>query len=75
MQSVTFSQVESQLPFFSDEQLESIAEKIKNLLARTKKDPFYSASNMKALSESDEQIKSGRIVVKTMQELEAMANG
>lgn len=35
-------------------------------------DPFYSASNMNAIKKADEQIKNGKIVVKTMEELEAM---
>lgn len=37
-------------------------------------DPFYSESNMKALSDSVEELKEGKIVVKSMDELEAMAN-
>ena len=38
------------------------------------KDPFYSEQNMKRLMESDRQVKEGRVVVKTMEELEAMEN-
>ena len=38
-------------------------------------DPFYSESNMKYLRKSKEQIQNGQVVVKTMEELEAMANG
>ena len=38
-------------------------------------DPFYSESNMKHLRKSKEQIQNGQVVVKTMEELEAMANG
>ncbi len=38
-------------------------------------DPFYSESNLKHLKNSKEQIKTGKVVVKTMEELEAMANG
>lgn len=37
-------------------------------------DPFYSESNMKALAESIKQIEEGKVVVKTMEELEAMEN-
>ena len=37
-------------------------------------DPFYSESNMKALDESEEQYKAGKTVVKTMEELEALAD-
>ncbi len=37
-------------------------------------DPFYSASNLKSIDESIEQIKQGKVVVKTMEELERMAN-
>lgn len=37
-------------------------------------EPFYSESNMKAIGESIEQIKQGKVVVKTMHELEAMEN-
>ncbi|MCM1091043.1 MAG: hypothetical protein NC092_00780 [Butyrivibrio sp.] len=35
-------------------------------------DPFYSDSNMEALQKADQQVKDGRVVVKTMEELEAM---
>ena len=38
-------------------------------------DPFYSESNMRALQESIRQAKEGKVVVKTMEELEQMANG
>ena len=38
-------------------------------------DPFYSESNMKALDEATRQFKNGQIVTKTMEELEAIANG
>ena len=37
-------------------------------------DPFYSESNMKAIRESIRQLEEGKIVVKTMEELEAMEN-
>lgn len=37
-------------------------------------DPFYSETNKLALSESLEQVKSGKVVSKTMEELEAMEN-
>lgn len=36
-------------------------------------DPFYSDSNMRALDRSIEQLKEGKVVVKTMEELDAMA--
>lgn len=35
-------------------------------------DPFYSASNMAALNESIEEMRQGRTVTKTLEELEAM---
>lgn len=35
-------------------------------------DPFYSESNMKALKESIKQLEKGKVVIKTMEELEAM---
>ena len=38
-------------------------------------DPFYSESNMKALQESVQQAKEGKVIVKTMEELERMADG
>lgn len=38
-------------------------------------DPFYSESNMKALRDSIEQLNSGRTVIKSLEELEDMANG
>lgn len=37
-------------------------------------DPFYSESNMKALEESIVQMKSGKIVTKSFDELESLAN-
>lgn len=37
-------------------------------------DPFYSETNMKAISESIKQLREGKVVVKTMEELEAMEN-
>jgi DNA-damage-inducible protein J len=37
-------------------------------------DPFYSDRNMQAIDESKEQIRQGKIVVKTMRELEGMEN-
>lgn len=36
--------------------------------------PFYSENNLKALSESLEQLNSGKVVIKTMDELEEMAD-
>lgn len=38
-------------------------------------DPFYSESNLKALAESVEQMKRGQVVVKSLDELERMADG
>lgn len=37
-------------------------------------DLFYSESNMKALERSWKQIEEGKVVTKTMEELEAMVN-
>lgn len=37
-------------------------------------DPFYSESNMKAISESINQLEEGKIVIKTMEELKEMEN-
>ncbi len=37
-------------------------------------DSFYSEKNMNSIREASQQIKEGKIVVKTMEELEAMAN-
>ena len=37
-------------------------------------DPFYSESNIKAIEKSVQQLQEGKVVVKTMEELEAMAN-
>ena len=38
-------------------------------------DQFYSESNMKHLQRSIQQLEEGRVIVKTMDELEEMANG
>ena len=37
-------------------------------------DPFYSDSNMRAIDEAAKQIEKGQVIVKTMEELEAMEN-
>ena len=37
-------------------------------------DPFYSESNMKALAKSIKELEQGKVVVKSMEELEAMAD-
>ena len=37
-------------------------------------DPFFSESNMARLRESEQQFRDGRIVTKTLEELEAMAD-
>ena len=37
-------------------------------------DPFYSELNMQALDESVKQLEEGKVVVKTLKELEAMEN-
>ena len=37
-------------------------------------DPFYSNSNMTAIDEAAKQIERGQVVVKTIEELEAMEN-
>ena len=37
-------------------------------------DPFYSESNMKAIDESIKQLEKGKVVRKSMRELEAMEN-
>lgn len=37
-------------------------------------DPFYTDNNLKALFESLDQLKSGKVVIKTIDELEDMEN-
>ena len=37
-------------------------------------DPFYSDSNIKALEESKKELEKGNVVIKTLEELEAMEN-
>ena len=37
-------------------------------------DPFYSANNLAHIEKAEEQIQSGKVITKTMEELEAMAN-
>jgi DNA-damage-inducible protein J len=43
-------------------------------ISAPKKDPFYSEANMRQIEKSMEQIRQGKVVVKTMEELEAMEN-
>ena len=37
-------------------------------------DPFYSKSNMKVINESIKELENGKVIVKTLEELEAMEN-
>ncbi|MCL1833116.1 MAG: type II toxin-antitoxin system RelB/DinJ family antitoxin [Leptospirales bacterium] len=37
-------------------------------------DPFYSEDNMAAIDEAAERIKQGRVIIKTIEELEAIEN-
>ena len=37
-------------------------------------DPFYSESNIKAIKESIKQLQKGEVIVKSIEELEAMEN-
>ena len=37
-------------------------------------DPFYSDSNTKALEKSKKDLEDGKVIIKTMEELEAMEN-
>ena len=37
-------------------------------------DPFYSKSNMKAINESIKELEEGKVVIKTIEELEEMEN-
>jgi len=37
-------------------------------------DPFFSEGNMKAIDESIKQLEEGKVVIKTIEELEAMEN-
>ncbi|MBQ6565579.1 MAG: hypothetical protein IJL80_00865 [Treponema sp.] len=77
MTGVSFAQVEAQLPFFSEQQLKSIANTVSQLLSRpsASQDPFYSESNMLAIDKSLKELEEGKVIVKTMEQLEAMANG
>ena len=43
-------------------------------ISAPKEDPFYSESNMRQLRKAEEQIRQGKVVIKTMEELEAMEN-
>ncbi len=47
---------------------------MRGLPFEVREDPFYSEANMKRLQESAQQIKNGKVVVKTMDELEKMAD-
>ena len=38
-------------------------------------DPFFSDSNREALAESARQLEQGKVVIKTIEELEALENG
>lgn len=37
-------------------------------------DPFYSKSNITAINEAADQLKQGQVVIKTIEELEALEN-
>lgn len=49
--------------------------RVNGLPFEIKADPFYSAENMAALAESLTQLKNGKVVEKSLTELESMANG
>ena len=44
-----------------------------NITISTSADPFYSESNMAQIRKADAQVRAGKVVIKTMEELEAMA--
>ena len=71
MSDMALLQFETQLASFSDSELKHIAQRIKQLLSHPK-DPFYSERNMKAIDKSLEELKNGKVVVKTFEELEAL---
>ena len=73
MSDMALLQFETQLSSFSDSELKHIAKKIKQLLSHPKKqDPFFSESNMQAIDKSLEELKAGKVVVKSFDELEAL---
>jgi DNA-damage-inducible protein J len=43
-------------------------------LIEAPKDPFYSDVNLAQIKKADQQVKMGHVVVKSMEELEEMAN-
>ncbi len=49
--------------------------RVNGLPFEVKADPFYSAENMAVLAESLAQLKNGKVVEKSLAELESMANG
>ena len=49
--------------------------RVNGLPFEIKADPFYSAENMADLAESLTQLKNGKVVEKSLTELESMANG
>ena len=48
--------------------------KIPFIIEAPEEDPFYSETNMAQLRKSEQQLKEGKVVIKTMNELEAMAD-
>jgi DNA-damage-inducible protein J len=44
------------------------------ITTKTEEDPFYNEANMKRLRESIQQLRQGKVVVKTMEELERMTD-
>ena len=49
--------------------------KVRGLPFLPSTDPFYSDSNITAIDEAAKQIERGQVVVKTLEDLEAMENG
>ena len=49
--------------------------RVNGLPFEVKADPFYSAEYMAALAQSLAQLKNGKVVEKSLAELESMANG
>ncbi len=74
----TRERMHSLIDLLSPEDIEIISPVLERLAseeqAEEETDPFYSESNMKYINESIRQIEQGKVIEKTMEELERMAN-
>ena len=72
-QTITKQEIHAKIDALSDEAIEKLATYV-DALSYEADDGFYNPANLKRLDRSIEQLKQGKVVVKTIGELERMAD-